>query len=492
VLRLVDIRKSFGATPALKSVSLNVMPGEVHALIGENGAGKSTLMKILSGAHRADRGTMELGGQAYRPENPQDARCKGVAMIYQELNLALHLSVRENILLGAEPARAGWINRRAAAAQAQRALEQLGHGGLALERPAGAFSIAEQQVIEIARALAMAPKILILDEPTSSLTRGDTEKLFAVIRRLRQQGVGVIYISHFLEECFEIADRYTVLKDGETVGSGPIGAATLDRLITLMTGREVKDFYSRASHTPGAAVLQVRGAAAGSRLRPASFELRQGEIFGLAGLIGAGRTELLRVVFGLDRLGAGEVCVVGAPPRRMTPRRSWRQGLGFLSENRKEEGLMANQSVMDNLTLAKLPAFARGGWINRRGQRAAAEKWIQALGVKCRGSAQRMQELSGGNQQKIAFARLLEHPARIFLLDEPTRGIDVGSKAQIYQLIAELAAAGKAVLIASSYLPELLGLCDTIGVMCRGRLGAVRPRAEWTEAEILRSATGAT
>jgi len=468
------------------------MPGEVHALIGENGAGKSTLMKILSGAHRADRGTMELGGQAYRPENPQDARCKGVAMIYQELNLALHLSVRENILLGAEPARAGWINRRAAAAQAQRALEQLGHGGLALERPAGAFSIAEQQVIEIARALAMAPKILILDEPTSSLTRGDTEKLFAVIRRLRQQGVGVIYISHFLEECFEIADRYTVLKDGETVGSGPIGAATLDRLITLMTGREVKDFYSRASHTPGAAVLQVRGAAAGSRLRPASFELRQGEIFGLAGLIGAGRTELLRVVFGLDRLGAGEVCVVGAPPRRMTPRRSWRQGLGFLSENRKEEGLMANQSVMDNLTLAKLPAFARGGWINRRGQRAAAEKWIQALGVKCRGSAQRMQELSGGNQQKIAFARLLEHPARIFLLDEPTRGIDVGSKAQIYQLIAELAAAGKAVLIASSYLPELLGLCDTIGVMCRGRLGAVRPRAEWTEAEILRSATGAT
>jgi ribose transport system ATP-binding protein len=489
-LRLAGIQKSFGATRALKSVSLEIAPGEVHAVIGENGAGKSTLMKILSGAHRADAGTMELGGAPYRPENPHDARLKGVAMIYQELNLALHLSTQENILLGAESARGGWVDRRASRTRARAALAQLGHESLELDRRAGEFSVAEQQIIEIARALLIQPQVLIMDEPTSSLTQADTERLFATINRLKAQGVSVIYISHFLEECRRIADRYTVLKDGETVGSGAMAGADLNHIVTLMTGREVNDLYPRTARVPGAVVLEVKAVAGGPRLKRASLQLRAGEIFGLAGLIGAGRTELLRAVFGLDEFAEGEVCVVGAGGATAGPRDRWRQGVGFLSENRKEEGLMLNQSVADNLTLTKMDDFGRLGWVDGGRQHAVAERWVGELRIKCRDAAQTIGELSGGNQQKVALARLLEHPARIFLLDEPTRGIDVGSKAQIYQLVSALAAAGKAVVVASSYLPELLGLCDTIGVMCRGELAAVRPRAEWSETDIMRVATG--
>jgi ribose transport system ATP-binding protein len=489
-LRLTAIQKSFGATRALKSVSLEIAPGEVHAIIGENGAGKSTLMKILSGAYGADAGTMNLSGVPYLPENPHDARLKGVAMIYQELNLALHLSAQENILLGAESARAGWIDRKTSRERAQAALAQLGHEGLDLDRLAGDFSIAEQQIIEIARALLISPQVLIMDEPTSSLTQADTEKLFATITRLRARGVSIIYISHFLEECRLIADRYTVLKDGETVGSGEMSGASLDHIVTLMTGREVKDLYPRTAHPMGAVVLEVKAAASKPRLRQATLQLRAGEVFGLGGLIGAGRTDLLRAIFGLDDLAAGEVCILGAPTRAVGPRNRWGQGVGFLSENRKEEGLMLNQTITDNLTLTKLGAFGRMGWINGGRQQAVAQRWVGELRVKCRDAGQLIGELSGGNQQKVALARLLEHPARIFLLDEPTRGIDVGSKAQIYQLVSELAAAGKAVVVVSSYLPELLGMCDTIGVMCRGELTAVRPRAEWSETEIMRAATG--
>ncbi|MEO6244293.1 MAG: sugar ABC transporter ATP-binding protein, partial [Opitutaceae bacterium] len=343
-LRLTGIAKAFGATQALRGVSLEILPGEVHALIGENGAGKSTLMKILSGAHAADAGAMELGGQPYQPESPHDARLKGVAMIYQELNLALHLSAQENILLGAESARAGWIDRRASRERARSALAILGHESLDIAKPAGAFSIAEQQVIEIARALLTKPQVLIMDEPTSSLTQADTEKLFAAIGRLRAQGVGIIYISHFLEECRRIADRYTVLKDGETVGSGEMKTASLDHIVTLMTGREVKDLYPHTVHTPGEVVLEVKSATRAPRLKRASLRLRAGEIFGLAGLIGAGRTDLLRAIFALDELDAGEVCVVGAPAGLGSPRERWAQGVGFLSENRKEEGLMLVRS----------------------------------------------------------------------------------------------------------------------------------------------------
>jgi ribose transport system ATP-binding protein len=489
-LRLTGIKKSFGATRALRGVSLEIAPGEVHALIGENGAGKSTLMKILSGAHKADEGAMELSGRPYAPSDPHDARMKGVAMIYQELNLALHLTAQENILLGAESATGGWIDRTKSRERARVALAQLGHASLDLERPAGSFSIATQQIIEIARALLTKPKVLIMDEPTSSLTQADTERLFEAIARLRTQGVSIIYISHFLEECRRIADRYTVLKDGETVGTGEMRTASLNHIVTLMTGREVKDLYPRAEHVLGEIVLETKEIASAPRLRRASLRVRAGEIFGLGGLIGAGRTDLLRTIFALDELDAGEVVIFGASAHDATPRTRWAQGVGFLSENRKEEGLMLTQSIADNITLTKQEAFRRFGFLSGRRQRATARKWIDELRVKCHDPAQPIAQLSGGNQQKVAIARLLEHPARIFLLDEPTRGIDVGSKAQIYQLIGELARAGKAVVLISSYLPELLGLCDTIGVMCRGELCAIRPRAEWSEAEIMRVATG--
>lgn len=489
-LRLDGVTKAFGATQALRGVSLEVAPGEVHALIGENGAGKSTLLKILSGAHEADAGTMELDGAPYRPDGPLDARRHGVAMIYQEINLAPDLSIRENILLGVEPSRLGWIDRREAQIRARGALEAVGYGHLPLERLAGSFTIAEQQVIEIARALLTEPRVLIMDEPTSSLTQSDTEKLFSVIGRLRGQGVSIIYVSHFLEECRRVCDRFTVFKDGETVGTGEMRDAGIDRLVSLMTGRPVKDLYPRTERQLGPVVLEAKSLGNPPRLRSASLALREGEILGLAGLVGAGRTDFLRAVFGLDPAAAGEVAVFGRPAAGETPRRRWGEGVGFLSENRKEEGLMLNQPIRDNLTLTKLGTFGRLGWIRQARQDAAARRWMADLSIRCRGVDQAVGELSGGNQQRVAFARLLEHPARILLLDEPTRGIDVGSKAQIYELIGRLAASGKAILLVSSYLPELLGLCDTIGVMRRGELVALRARAQWTESDLLRAAVG--
>ena len=489
-LRLERISKAFGATQALRSVSLEVAAGEVHALIGENGAGKSTLLKILSGAHESDAGVMELDGRPYRPAGPLDAREHGVAMIYQEVNLAPHLSVRENILLGLESSTLGWIDAAASRRRAGDALAALGYGHFPLEKAAGEFSIAEQQVIEIARALLTQPRVLIMDEPTSSLTQSDTEKLFDVIGRLRAQGVSIIYVSHFLEECRRACDRYTVLKDGETVGAGEMRDAAVDKLIGLMTGRPVADLYHRTSRQLGSVAVEASSLECPPRLKAASLRVREGEIFGLAGLVGAGRTDLVRTIFGLDRASAGEVSVFGRQAARETPRQRWNEGVGFLSENRKEEGLMLNQSIRDNITLTKLEAFGRLGWIRDRRQAEAARRWTGELAVKCRDVDQDVGELSGGNQQRVALARLLEHPARILLLDEPTRGIDVGSKAEIYEIIGSLAAAGKSVILVSSYLPELLGLCDTIGVMRRGELVAVRPRGEWSESELLRAAVG--
>jgi ribose transport system ATP-binding protein len=489
-LTLEGIGKAFGATRALGSVSLQVAAGEVHALIGENGAGKSTLLKILSGAHTADAGHMELDGRPYQPSGPSDARARGVAMIYQEINLAPHLSVRENILLGSESSSLGWIDTAESRRRASEALAGLGYAHFPLERPAGEFTIAEQQVIEIARALLTQPRILIMDEPTSSLTKADTERLFEVIGRLRSRGVSIIYVSHFLEECRRVCDRYTVLKDGEAVGSGEMKGTSVEALVSLMTGRPVADLYPRLERRMGSPVLEARGIAREPRLDATTFSVREGEIFGFAGLIGAGRTDLLRAIFGLDDAEAGGVAVFGGKGGDATPRQRWGQGLGFLSENRKEEGLMLNQPIRDNITLTKLGSFGSMGWIGHGRQAAAASRWTGELAVKCRDSDQPVGELSGGNQQKVALARLLEHPARILLLDEPTRGIDVGSKAQIYDIIGRLAAAGKTVIIVSSYLPELLGLCDTIGVMRRGKLVAVRPRVEWSEADLLHAAVG--
>ena len=490
-LRLSGICKSFGATQALRGVSLEVAPGEVHALVGENGAGKSTLMNVLSGVLPADAGTLELDGAGYAPRDTLDARRHGVAMIHQELSLAPHLSAWENIMLGAEPQRGGWLRRTEAKVRARAALARLGHDHLELDRPAGKFSIAEQQIIEIARALRAEPRVLIMDEPTSSLAQSDTEKLFAVIRQLRDRGVSIIYISHFLEEVERVADRYTVLKDGQSVGTGTMAGTAPAQLVRLMVGREVRELYPTRAPRTGRTVLEVSGLCAGRRLTRAGFALAEGEILGVAGLIGAGRTELVRAVFGLDACRGGAVTLEGRAMTGRNPHASWRAGLGYLSESRKEEGLMLPLSVAENTVLTKLSQFAQFGWLRRRAVDAAGAAWIDRLGIKAHDPRQPVGQLSGGNQQKVALARLLEHPARIFLLDEPTRGIDVGSKAQIYELIAELAAEGRAVVLVSSYLPELFGMCDRIAVMRRGELVDCRPRADWTEPTLMAAAVGA-
>ena len=489
-LRMSGVRKSFGATRALKNVSFEVGPGEVHVLIGENGAGKSTLMKILSGAHHPDEGQIELDGQSFVPDNPLRARRSGVAMIYQELTLAPHLSVEENILLGEEPSRLGWLNRSRRRDLACKALAQLQHENIPMDAPVNTRSIAEQQVVEIARALVGEPKLVIMDEPTSSLTRADTENLFAIIARLKARGVSVIYISHFLEECQRIADKFTVLRDGESVATGKMGSADLRRIIQWMVGREVNDIYPRTPHSIGKPVLEWRGIAGRIKPQSASLVLHEGEILGIAGLIGAGRTESLRACFGLDRIHGGEVFVRSVEATHQTPAQRLASGIGLLSEDRKAEGLMLNRSLADNLTITRYEPVKRFGFIQGGRQHQMTQEWIKRLEVRASDPGQMISQLSGGNQQKIAIGRLLHHDADILLLDEPTRGIDVGSKAQIYRLIGELAAKGKAIIFVSSYLPELLGVCDTIGVMCRGVLSEIRPVDQWTEHRIMAAAVG--
>ncbi|RMF86986.1 MAG: sugar ABC transporter ATP-binding protein, partial [Planctomycetota bacterium] len=471
-------------------------PGEVHALVGENGAGKSTLMKVLSGAHKADAGEMFLDGKPYAPANPLDARRHGVAMIYQELSLAPHLTVMENIFLGVEPTRRGLLDWKSLRRKAEDALAQLRTDEIRPDVEVSRLSIANQQMVEIARAVALDAKVVVLDEPTSSLTRRDVRRLFDLIARLKEQGLSIVYISHFLEEVQEISDRFTVLRDGETVGTGVTAETSSDEIVTMMVGREVNDLYPHSQREFGEVLLELDGLCGVEKPRDAKLRLRRGEILGIAGLVGAGRTELMRAVFGLDPVVSGKVSVAGNV-QPATPALRWRQGVGMVSEDRKAEGLALELSIADNITLPKLEGLGPWRLVTPGKQAAASRRWIDAIPIKCRSPFQSVVDLSGGNQQKVAIARLLHAEVDVLLLDEPTRGIDVGAKAQIYRLIDELAkgdpAEGrkpKAVLMVSSYLPELMGLCDTIAVMCRGRIADIRPTAEWTEHELMLAATG--
>ncbi|MCF3648940.1 sugar ABC transporter ATP-binding protein [Synoicihabitans lomoniglobus] len=485
LLQLTGIRKAFGATIALGGVDLAIRPGEIHALVGENGAGKSTLMKVLAGIHQPDAGTLTLDRATYAPAGPLDARRAGVAMVTQELAIAPHLSVAANIVLGAEPTRGPLLDAATTRRRATDALTQLGRADIPLDVPAGQLGIAEQQLLEIARALALGCRILVLDEPTSSLTAADTDRLFTLVRRLRDQGTAVVYISHFLEEVKALSDHCTILRDGATVHSAPTANLSTDAIAHHMVGRAVDELYHRSDHPPGEVVLAVSDLRNAPAVLNASFELRRGEVLGLAGLIGAGRSDLLKSIFGLAPVQSGAV-KTAAFSGRPQPTQSWRGGLGFLSEDRKDEGLALNLSLAENLTLPRLP------WrLSPRQLADETKTWIQRVGVRAAGPDQAIGELSGGNQQKIAFARLLRNDADILLLDEPTRGIDIGAKQTLYRLIDELAESGKAVLLVSSYLPELLGTCDRIAVMCRGTLGPARPTAEWTEHTIMLAATGA-
>ena len=491
-LRVTGIAKRYGATLALDGVDLAVRPGEVLALLGENGAGKSTLMNVLSGEVHPDHGEMWLDDAPYAPDAPLDARRRGVALIHQELSLCPHLSVTDNVLLGNEVAHRGWIDRRAARARARALLDELPHPEIRPDKRLADLPLSARQIVEICRALAGDARVLLMDEPTSSLQGADVDRLFDLIRRLATRGIAIIYISHFLEEVRQIADRYTVLRDGRSVGSGQIAGVTNEHLITLMVGRSAEGLFpSREHRKEGEVVLAVRGLAASPRLREASFELRRGEILGIAGLIGSGRTEMVRALYGLQEATAGVVELHGTarPAHRATAGRRVRDGVGYVSEDRKGEGLALPMSIADNLCATRLPRLGAGVLdLGRQAERT--RHWIRELRVRARSELQPVRALSGGNQQKVALGRLLQQDADVLLLDEPTRGIDIGSKADVYETIARQAATGRAILIVSSYLPELFGLCDRLAVMCRGTLSPARPIAEWTPETVLATAIG--
>jgi ribose transport system ATP-binding protein len=489
-LRVSGLTKRFGSTQALAGVELTLRPGEVHAIVGENGAGKSTLVKILSGVVRPDAGQLWLDGEPYFPSRPQDARRAGVAMVYQELTLAPHLSVEANVLLGVEPARWGLLNRAEGRRRVADVLNVLEHPEIRPESDVGELSPAAQQLVEIARALLLDVRLLVLDEPTSSLTQEDAGRLFALMDRLRRRGVTIVYISHFLEEVRQIADRFTVLRDGHDVGGGSVADFATEKIVELMVGRSVAEQFPRVPHTIGEPLLDLSDVVTLTTRSSegVSLTLCRGEILGLAGIVGAGRTELLRAVFGLDPVRRGDV-VIQSFRGPASPRRRIAQGVGLLSEDRKGEGLALGRSIADNLTGSRLSPYSFWGWLDLGRRRKAVADWLGRLRVRAVGPEQSVGELSGGNQQKVALGRLLHQDADLLLLDEPTRGVDVGSKAEIYRLIGEQAACGKAVLFVSSYLPELLGVCDRVAVMSRGRLRDVRPATDWTPEQVMALAT---
>jgi ribose transport system ATP-binding protein len=457
------------------------------ALVGENGAGKSTLMKILSGAHRPDAGEIRVAGGTFVPGSPQQARDAGVAMIYQELNLAPDLSVEDNIMLGRESRRFGWLVRSRQRPRVEAALDLLGHGELRPETPVRSLSVGAQQLVEIARALVHDAKVIVFDEPTSSLTGHDVEHLFTVIRRLRDTGRAVVYISHFLEEVRQLCDRYTVLRDGRVAGGGLLDGATESDIVALMVGRSVEDLFPTVPHVSGETLLSLASLSGRRFPIDAKLDVRQGEIIGVFGLVGAGRTELLRCVFGLDAVKSGRVRVANVP-LSPSPRAAIAAGLGFVSEDRKGEGLAQGRTIADNLTYSRLRPYSTFGWLRLNQRRVAVRDWMTRLQVKAQSPDQDIAWLSGGNQQKVAIARVLHQDAQVLLLDEPTRGIDVGTKAEIYRLIGKLAAEGRAVLFVSSYCHELLAVCDRIAVMSRGRISAVREACDWNEHTIMEAA----
>jgi ribose transport system ATP-binding protein len=491
-LRLSGVVKRFGATVALDGASLEVRPGEVMALVGENGAGKSTLLSIVGGLLAPEAGQMEVDGRRYAPRSPRDARAAGIALIHQELSLFPHLSVAENVLMGVEPARRGLWDRTEARRATAAVLADFGHPEVDPDAIVGRLPIGARQVVEICRAIAAKARVVLMDEPTSSLPRGDVERLFARVGRLASAGVAVVYISHFLEETRAVASAFTVLRDGKTVGAGSLAGTANDRIIAMMVGRSVSELFPRRSGAPGEEpALEVEGLAAPG-LEAASFTLRRGEVLGVFGLMGSGRTEMVRALFGLAPARAGRVSRPGRAPSRLRarPAARLREGFGYLSEDRKGEGLALPLSVADNVTLTRLESCARGGVLDLARQRTQAAARAGEVGARMRGPAQPVRTLSGGNQQKVAFARLVHQEADVLLLDEPTRGVDVASKAALYRAIADAADAGRAVLMVSSYVPELLAVCDRVAVMSRGRLSPARPAAEWTPESMLEAAIG--
>ncbi|MER8001400.1 sugar ABC transporter ATP-binding protein [Streptomyces sp. NPDC095613] len=490
VLALKDVSKSFGAVRALRDVSLQLLPGEAHALAGENGAGKSTLIKTLAGVHRPDSGEVLVDGEPVVFHGPADARDAGIAVIYQEPTLFPDLSIAENIFMGRQPRRSlGRIDRRAVRETTAALMKRLGVE-LDPDRPARGLSIADQQIVEIAKALSFEARVLIMDEPTAALTGSETARLFSVVRTLRAEGAAVLFISHRLEEIFELCRRVTILRDGRWISSRPLAGLTEDDLVRAMVGRDLGELYPKQGTDVGETALSVRRLTREGVFRDVSFDVRRGEIVALAGLVGAGRSEVAQAVFGVDRADAGEVLVNGRALPAGSPTAAMAAGLALVPEDRRQRGLVMDMSIERNIALTGLGRLGRGGLVRRALERGRAADWAVRLQLKYNRLADPVGVLSGGNQQKVVLAKWLATEPVVLIVDEPTRGIDVGTKAEVHRLLSSLAAEGLAVLMISSDLPEVLGMADRVLVMHEGRLTAEIPRSEATEESVMTAATG--
>jgi rhamnose transport system ATP-binding protein len=476
LLQLRGITKSYGAVRALRGVDFNLVEGEVHALLGENGAGKSTLIKVVTGAHRPDGGTISISGETVSQLTPALAQRLGVACIYQQPALFPELTVAENIALRLEPSQplrlVHWKQRRQ---QARELLDRIG-ADIAADAEVRTLSMPEQQLVEIASAIGAGAKIVIMDEPTASLTQKEQHLLFAIVRELRKSGIGVIYISHRLDEIFALADRVTVLRDGQSVGTNSVNDMNESALIRLMVGREIAQIYPESESTPGDVMVSLRGVGCtASRVRDVTFNVQAGEVFGLAGLVGAGRTELARILFGLTPADSGEIQLNGQTLTLPSPRAAIAQGIAYVPEDRRRHGVVLEMPIAHNVSMAVHPQVFPGSWLRFGTERQLALEFIRDLAIKCFGPEAPAGSLSGGNQQKVSLARWLATKPKLLILDEPTQGVDVGAKSEIHKIIRRLAKEGLAVILISSDLPEVIGMSDRIGVMRGGTLVSILP-----------------
>jgi ribose transport system ATP-binding protein len=488
LLELKGIQKRFGGVTALRNGNLNVNPGEVHLLMGENGAGKSTLMKIVAGVQPADTGDIIFRGNKVSFRTPLEASANGIAMVHQECLLAPHLSVAENIFLGREPRKAlGWVNRREMEQQAARLIEEH-HFPLQASWLVQKLSPAQKQLVEICRAIHHGSSLLIFDEPTSSLSESETHEVFRIVRELRDRKMGVIYITHRLDELRSVGDRVTILRDGETVHTCALSELTTEQLIKQMVGREVTSIYQRDPVPPGDELLRVHNLTRGHVLQDITFFLRAGEIVGLGGLMGAGRTELCRALFGIDPIDSGKIFVAGQEIKIRTPRKAVDSGIALIPEDRQRTGLAIRLPIGENINIANMPAVSPYGIVNHAAEKKVTGEFTARLRIKASSGAQLAGRLSGGNQQKVVIAKWLARGARVFLFDEPTRGIDVGAKVEVFEVMDELARSGAAILMVSSELSELLQVADRILVMRQGRISGELPGRRTTQEEIMRLA----
>jgi rhamnose transport system ATP-binding protein len=488
-LELRDVAKSFGPVVALRSGSIRAEAGSIHALVGENGAGKSTLVKIVAGLYRRDSGELLLAGENVDFGSTAESKNAGVAVIYQEPTLFPDLSVTENIFMGRQLVGAGKrIDRAAMYTEAEALFSRLGVR-IDPRRPARGLSIADQQIIEIAKAISLEARVLIMDEPTAALSGVEVDRLFAVARSLRDEGRALIFISHRFDEVFELCDTVTVMRDGDYIATKPVAETTSDEIVSLMVGREVGDLFPKSPAEVGDPVLTVEGLSATGVFHDISFQVRAGEIVGLAGLVGAGRSEIARAVFGVDRYESGSVTLAGQSVPPHNPRAAIRAGMAFIPEDRRQQGLVTEASVARNIAGVIRGGLARGGVLTGRAESRAAGPWAGKLEVKTAALDMTAATMSGGNQQKVVIAKWLATKPKLLIIDEPTRGIDVGTKAEVHRLLSQLAGEGLAILMISSELPEVLGMADRVLVVCEGRLTADISREEATPENVMRAAT---